>query len=217
MPRVQQWLLLQLLLAPIVSSSGAVHSVFGFGAAGDGAANDTAAIQRTLDAAAASGRGSVAWLPGNGTFRLGGALHLLGHAYDGVSLTVDGAVTIPTPAWSTPAQAGLVNNASGVRGLGFPGTLASGVLTVINVDGFRFNGAGSFTGYLFVSWGAARQSCASLLAVFCVLVRCHSIWAGCVQGLRLDRRLRAGRAQVRRDQGLPEAMPAQRLRHGQLH
>lgn len=36
-----------------------------------------------------------------------------------------------------------------VRGLGFPGDLSSSVLTVINVDGFHFNGHGSFTGYLF--------------------------------------------------------------------
>lgn len=41
-------------------------------------------------------------------------------------------MTIPTPAWSTPAQAGLVDNQMGVKGLGFPGTLASQVLLVIS-------------------------------------------------------------------------------------
>jgi hypothetical protein len=139
---------LLLLAPPVTAASAAVHNVFDYGAIGDGKANDTAPIQAALDAAGKSG-GGVAWLPANGTFRLGGALHLLGHGYDDVSLTVDGAVTIPTSAWSTPAQAGLVNNATGVQGLGFPGSLASSVLKVINVAGFRFNGHGSFTGYLF--------------------------------------------------------------------
>ena len=125
-----------------------IYSVFDYGAAGDGKANDTAAIQRTIDAAGGGNRG-VVWLPANGTYLLGGGLHLLGHGYDGVALQVDGAVTIPTPAWSTKAQAGLVNNQTGVKGLGFPGDLASQVLLVINVDDFRFGGHGTFTGFLF--------------------------------------------------------------------
>jgi hypothetical protein len=99
---------------PPGAGGSTVHSAFAFGAVGDGRANDTAAIQRTIDAAGASGRGSIALLPANGTFLLGGGIHLLGHAYDGVSLTVDGKVTIPTPAWSTPAQAGKVNDSAGV-------------------------------------------------------------------------------------------------------
>ena len=49
----------------------AIHNVFSFGAIGDGKANDTAAIQRAIDAAGKTG-GGVAWLPPNGTFLLGG-------------------------------------------------------------------------------------------------------------------------------------------------
>ena len=123
-----------------------IFNVWAFGAAGDGKSNDTAAIQRTIDAAGAAGSGSVAWLPANGTYLMGGALTLFGHGYDGVSLQVDGAVTIPTPAWSTEPP--VINCSDGVRGLGFPG-VADNVLSVINVDGFRFRGHGSFTGYLF--------------------------------------------------------------------
>ena len=47
-------------------------SVFAHGAVGDGKANETAAIQCTIEAAAATGPGSVVLLPHNGTFRLGG-------------------------------------------------------------------------------------------------------------------------------------------------
>ena len=129
-----------------VAAAPQVFNVWSFGAAGDGKFNDTAAIQRTIDAAGAAGRGSVAWLPPNGTYLMGGALTLFGHKYDGVTLQVDGAVTIPTPAWSTEPP--LINSSDGVRGLGFPG-VADNVLTAINVDGFRFRGHGSFTGYLF--------------------------------------------------------------------
>ena len=108
--------------------------------------NDTAAIQRTIEAAAATGRGSVALLPSNGTYRLGGGLHLLGHAYDGVTLQVDGHVTVPDPSWSTQAQCGFANASAATPG--FPQSLCA-VLMVINVDGFRFRGHGSFAGYLF--------------------------------------------------------------------
>ena len=123
-----------------------VHSVFAHGAVGDGKANETAAIQRTIEAAAATGPGSVVLLPHNGTFRLGGGVHMLGHHYDGVVLQVDGNVTVPDPSWSTPAQCGFANASAATAG--FPNSLCS-VLTVINVRGFRFRGHGSFVGYLF--------------------------------------------------------------------
>ena len=86
-----------------------VFSAFSYGARGDGRANDTASVQRTIDAAGAAG-GGEAWLPANGTFLLGGGLNLLGHAYDGVTLRIDGKITIPTPAWSTQAQCGMAND-----------------------------------------------------------------------------------------------------------
>ena len=125
-----------------------VFSAFDFGAAGTGKGNDTAAIQRTLDAAAAAG-GGVAWLPSNGTFLIGGGLSAIGHSYDGVTLRVDGAVTVPGPpqaAWSTRAECGMSTNRRGSGGI--PRSLCS-VLVVINVDGFTFTGFGSFTGFLF--------------------------------------------------------------------
>ena len=123
-----------------------IHSVFRYGAVGDGRANDTAAIQQTIEAAARSGPGSVVLLPRNGTYRLGGGLHMLGHGFDGVALQVDGNVTVPDPSWSTPAQCGFANGSAATAG--FPQSLCS-VLMVINVHGFRFRGHGSFVGYLF--------------------------------------------------------------------
>ena len=42
---------------------------------------------QALDAAAAAG-GGVAWLPSNGTYLMGGGVHLLGHSYDHVTLKV---------------------------------------------------------------------------------------------------------------------------------
>ena len=90
--------------------SGEIYSVYSYGAVGDGKTNDTAAVQSTLDAAGAGGGGTV-WLPHNGTFLFGGGVHLVGHVYDGVTLRVDGAVTVPPPHaaknWSSPAQCGL--------------------------------------------------------------------------------------------------------------
>lgn len=149
MSAVQSFILSSLLaISSALPNSGGVvvHSVFAYGAAGDGKTNDTAAIQRTLDAAAASGAG-VAWLPSNGTYLIGGGFHALGHKYDGVSFQVDGKVTVPNPEWSTPAQCGLASDAS-PEAKGFRNSLCS-ILTVINVDRFTFRGYGSFIGYLF--------------------------------------------------------------------
>lgn len=128
--------------------AGRVFSAFDFGAAGTGMGNDTAAIQRTLDAAAAAG-GGVAWLPQNGTFLIGGGLNAIGHSYDGVTLRVDGAVTVPPPPeakWSTPAECGLSTNRPGSGGI--PRSLCS-VLLVVNVDRFAFTGSGSVSGFNF--------------------------------------------------------------------
>lgn len=69
------------------SGAQKVYSVYQFGAVGDGKSNDTAAIQRTIDAAGGGNRG-VVLLPSNGSYLLGGGLHLLGHGYDGVTLQV---------------------------------------------------------------------------------------------------------------------------------
>ena len=100
-----------------------VFSVYDFGGRGDGKHNDTAAIQATMDAAAAAGAG-VAHLPANGTYLTGGGLNVLGHVYDGVTLRVDGAVTIPgpaaKPAWPTPAQCGTAEHVNGSGGKGAP-------------------------------------------------------------------------------------------------
>ena len=99
--------------------AGAVFSVFDYGARGDGTHNDTAAIQATINAAAASG-GGVAHLPENGTYLTGGGLNALGHQYDGVTLRVDGRVTIPGPTakppWSTPEQCGTAEHVKGSGG-----------------------------------------------------------------------------------------------------
>ena len=79
-----------------------VFNIFSFGAQGLGQTNDTAAAQRTLDAAASCPtRPAIALLPANGTYKFGGGLHAIGHAYDGVTLLIEGKVIVPTPAWST--------------------------------------------------------------------------------------------------------------------
>ena len=118
------------LLAPSTSAAGsavpaavphaeAVFSVYDYGARGDGTHNDTAAIQATIDAAAASG-GGVAHLPENGTYLTGGGLNVIGHQYDGVTLRVDGRVTIPGPTakppWSTREQCGTAEHVKGSGG-----------------------------------------------------------------------------------------------------
>ena len=96
-----------------------VFSVYDYGARGDGKHNDTAAIQATINAAAAVG-GGVAFLPQNGTYLTGGGLYLIGHSYDGVTLRVDGAVTIPGPTakplWTPPDQCGSAQDIEGGGG-----------------------------------------------------------------------------------------------------
>jgi hypothetical protein len=138
-----------LLCTLLCSAAGAsVFNALDFGATGTGMTNDTAAIQRTIDMAAKA-KGGVAWLPGNATFLLGGGLILLGHEYDGVTLKVDGNVTIPVNlpgSWSTPAQCGLANSSAGAGGI--PRSLCS-ILVVINVDSFSFVGTGNITGFPF--------------------------------------------------------------------
>ena len=109
--------------AAVPSEAEQVFSVYDFGARGDGKHNDTAAIQAAMNAAAAAG-GGVAHLPHNGTFLTGGGLNALGHAYDGVTLRVDGAVTIPgptaKPAWPTPEQCGSAEHVKGSGGKANP-------------------------------------------------------------------------------------------------
>ena len=93
--------------------------MYDFGAHGDGQHNDTAAIQAAMNAAAAAG-GGVAHLPSNGTYLIGGGINAIGHAYDGLTLRVDGAVTIPgptaKPGWSTPEQCGSAEHVKGSGG-----------------------------------------------------------------------------------------------------
>lgn len=145
---IEMILLVPALAVAESAAAAGIFSAFEFGALGTGTGNDTAAIQSTLDAAAASG-GGVAWLPANGTFRIGGGLNAIGHAYDGVTLRVDGAVTVPGPpqaAWSSHTECGMSTNRRGSGGI--PRSLCS-VLLVINVDRFTFTGYGSVTGFLF--------------------------------------------------------------------
>ncbi|HEY3398177.1 MAG TPA: glycosyl hydrolase family 28-related protein [Armatimonadota bacterium] len=51
-----------------------------FGAKGDGATDDTAALQRTIDAARARGKGALAYFPG-GTYAVSGTLRVTGADY----------------------------------------------------------------------------------------------------------------------------------------
>ena len=72
---------------PVRAAPGAGISVRDHGAVGDGAAKDTAAVQRTIDACAANGGGTV--LFSAGTY-LCGSLHLKSN----VTLHLDNGATI---------------------------------------------------------------------------------------------------------------------------
>ena len=149
MVTVAPLLLLAAVAAAAPNPRHNIFNVFSYGAVGDGKTNDTAAIQRTIDAAGSGNRG-VAWLPPNGTFLMGAGVNLIGHGYDGVSLRIDGAVTVPAagakPTWPTAAECGLATGHPGSGGI--PRSLC-GVLLVMNVDHFTFQGYGSMTGFLF--------------------------------------------------------------------
>ena len=141
--------------APSTSTGGAgrparVFSAFSFGAVGDGVHNDTTAVQATLDAAAHAGAGSVAWLPQNGTFLFGAGVAAFGHKYDGVTLQLDGRVTVPQPA----AGASSVWPAcAGGWGGGVNGTLpVCYMIEAYNVDGFSLTskaGPAILSGFLY--------------------------------------------------------------------
>lgn len=124
------WSLVFLLVPQVaVLSSPAVFNVYHYGAVGDGSSNDTAAIQRAVDAAAAV-RGT-AWLPANGTYMLGAGLKFRGHQYDGITLQVDGPFTlIDDKLWP---HCPISHCPSGARKCG---ESCGALIEVINVDGF---------------------------------------------------------------------------------
>ena len=123
-----------------IDGGSKIFNVFSFGAAGDGTRNDTAAVQAALDAAAKAG-GGVAWLPANGTFMFGAGVAAFGHGYDGVTLRIDGAVTVPKPS---PRAAGVWPACAPGWGGGTNGTLpVCYMIEAYNVDGFVLtSGAG---------------------------------------------------------------------------
>ena len=98
------------------------------------------AVQAALDAAAKAG-GGVAWLPANGTFMFGAGVAAFGHGYDGVTLRIDGAVTVPKPS---PRAAGVWPACAPGWGGGTNGTLpVCYMVEAYNVDGFTLtSGAG---------------------------------------------------------------------------
>jgi hypothetical protein len=134
-------ILLFMLAAFDAPAAGRVFSVLDFGAAGDGVALDTAAIQRAIDAAAAAGGGAQVLIPRD-RHCLVGTLQLRG----GIDFHLDGELVIST-------------NRADYQG--------DGVITALNADHLKISGAGSINGrslafmtrydpegewWLFASW-----------------------------------------------------------------
>ena len=83
-------------------SGATVFNVYHYGAVGDGKANDTAAIQRTIDASLTSNPKGLVWVPPNGTHLLGAGLKFIGHAYDGVQMQFDVRLCIAIYLYTFP-------------------------------------------------------------------------------------------------------------------
>jgi polygalacturonase len=101
---------------PAAPATPGIHNVLNYGAKGDGMADDTAAIQRAVNAAAASGGGQV-MLPGGRVF-LAGAITLRG----GVDFHVArGAVLKGSARWQDYGEAGALLFAKDATGITISG------------------------------------------------------------------------------------------------